>query len=276
MEVAVDDRGPLPGLDDIVGSIDVDQLDAASLESLEREIEQAELPLQATMGLRESLGPLISWFQTRKLVRELPEQVVALQWFECHVPHGGTVRERFESARGASAGVSLKVIGSGLEGGRSFDLAVSSEASADRAKCVSYFLDVKVLPRVYESSGRESVVGDVLEIVGDRPVEVGECPYCSVAPEAVDEMRNRLGMHLDLRQDSVGRKETIQVDWSKTASFEVGIDLPKLGALFSLTASVNGRGSWSLDYELKPGFLYQPYTAATGAPYLPPRWAYSA
>jgi hypothetical protein len=267
MDVELHDGGPLPGLADVVADAGDDP--AAALD-------EADLPLHATMGVRDSVGALVDWVKGRKLVRTLEEDVVPLTWFECHVPHAGTALERFEAAQTESGGVTIKAFGSGLGQGRDVTVTLSSEASAPRTACVSYVVDLRVLPHVYESGGRESVVTDILGPAAHRYVEVEDCPFCALAPGAVDEFENVLDVPLDLRADSVGRKEVIKLDWSSESSIDVGLKLPRAGVDVALNARVTGKGSFSIAYELKPGFLYQSYRPVGAGGRTAPRWAYSS
>jgi len=275
LEIAVHDLGPLPGLADVVGEAAAQRGHAAAAGSVAARLDAADLPLHATMGVRDSVGSLVAWVRGRTLVRTLEEDIVPLMWFECHVPHGGTAQERFETAQSADAGVAIKAFGSGLDRGRSIEMTVSSEAAAPRAACAFYTVDLRVLPRVYESDGRESVVVEVLGPAAHRTVERPDCPYCTVGPDAVDQFENEVQPPTDLRAVSVGEKRVIKLDWSSERSLDVGVQLPRAGLAVGLNARVAGRGSWSIAYELKPGLLYQEYRpldALDGAP----RWAYSA
>ena len=267
MDVELQDGGALPGLAEIVADAGDDP--AAALD-------EADLPLQATMGVRDSVGTLVGWVKGRKLVRTLQEDIVPLTWFECHVPHDGTAQERYEAAQTESAGVTIKAFGSGLGLGRDVTLTLSSEASAPRTACVLYVVDLRVLPHVYESGGRESVVTEILGPSAHRFVEVENCPFCALAPDAVDEFENALDVPVDLRADSVGRKEVVKLDWSSESSIDVGLNLPRAGVAVALNARVTGKGSFSIAYELRPGFLYQSYRPVGAEGRTAPRWAYSS
>lgn len=267
MDVELHDGGPLPGLGDVVADAGEDP--AAALD-------EADLPLHATMGVRDSVGALVDWVKGRKLVRTLADDVVPLTWFECHVPHQGTAQERYESAETESAGVVIKAFGSGLGQGRNVTLTLSSEAAAPRTACVSYVVDLRVLPHVYESGGRESVVTEILGPAAHRFVEVKDCPFCARVPDNVDEFENVLDVPFDLRADSVGRKEVVKLDWSSESSIDVGLNLPRAGVAVALNARVTGKGSFSIAYELKPGFLYQSYRPVGAPGMTAPRWAYAS
>ena len=276
MDVEVRDDGPLPGLADIIESTESDTVHAATTENATAALEAADLPLHATMGVRDSIDALVAWVAGRKLVRTLPEDVVPLTWFECHVPYEGTAQESYEAAETESGGVVIKAFGSGLGRGRNVTLTLASEAAGPRRACVAYVLDLRVLPHVYEADGRESVVAEILGPVAHRAVEWTPCPYCGVAPDAVDPFENVLDVPVDLRADSVGRKQVVKLDWSEESSIDVGLDLPRTGVAIGLNARVTGRGSFSIAYELKPGFLYQAYRPLDARSRTAPRWAYSS
>ena len=84
------DRGPLPGLAELLPKPQGAQLDEEKVAEYGRALNQSNLPLAQTMSLGGDLRALMDRVLFRTLVRELPEENAKLPWFECHVPPGGT------------------------------------------------------------------------------------------------------------------------------------------------------------------------------------------
>ncbi|MGR7026619.1 hypothetical protein [Geodermatophilus sp. URMC 62] len=272
MKTEVLDLGALPGLEEVVDSAGGNERD---LSTVTEAIDASDLPLQATMGVRESVSSLMSWLRGRRFVRSMPPETVTMTWFECHVPRGGAAQERLESTQSGQAGVVIKAFGTGLGRGRKIAVTASTEAAAPRRLCVSYLVDLRVLPHLYVTDDRESVVAEVLEPVADRSVDVDPCPYCSVAPEQVDPFDNEFDdIVLDLRRDSVGRRKVEKLDWTTESSVDAGLTLPKLGLDISVNARLAGQGTFSVTYDFPAGYLFQGYRPLDGRGRLGPRWAY--
>jgi hypothetical protein len=274
MDIQVRDLGSLPGLADVIEEA-AGSAGATATGAVAAAVDAADIPLHATMGVRDSIGSLIAWVRGRKLVRTLPEDIIPLTWFECHVPHHGTAQERFEATGTIEGGVAIKAFGSGLGRGHRVGLTLSSEASAPRTICADYVIDLRVLPHVYMYDGRESIVADVLRAVAQRTVERSDCPYCAITPDSIDQFENILEPAIDLRADRVGRKIAVKLDWSADSSVNVGIELPRAGVAVALNARIARSGSLSVSYELAPTYLYQKYRPID-TPGSAPRWAFSA
>jgi hypothetical protein len=274
MQVAIQDQGTLPGIADVVVGLGPGEIDDSLLGAAAKAIEEAAIPLQETMGAWDRLSPLIEWCRERRLVRELPEAIVTLPWFACHVPHGGTSQISFEASQQHEFSVGLKVFGSGYERGRSFHLTVSEE-SDPRTACAIYYVDVWVLPKIYAVQENESIVIEVLGEAGTRSETMDSCPFCSVAPDALDPFDHTLDPYIDLRHDTVSHKRTLQLDWSETHTFEIGFTLPTIQLPLTLNVQASSPSTWKMIYEFQPGYFYQPYRRLAGPRYQPPMWAYS-
>ncbi len=274
MQVTVQDQGNLPGIADVVAELGPGEIDSALLIAAAKAIDRATIPLQETMGAWDRLRPLIEWCRERRLVRELPEAIVALPWFACHVPYGGTSQISYESSQQHDFSVGLKVFGSGYERGRSLHLTVSEETDP-RTVCATYFVDVRVLPKIYTVRGNESIVIEVLGEAGVRSETLNPCPFCNVVPDSLDPFDHILDPYIDLRHDTVAHKRTIELDWSDTHTFELGFTLPTIQFPLTLSIQASSQSIWKMVYEFQPGYFYQPYRQLAGPRYQPPMWAYS-
>jgi hypothetical protein len=261
----VRDEGPLPGLVDLLPA----SSDALTADS-ERAI-VAELPVGAIMGLTD-LRSLVDWFKGRKLVRELPDQDYALPLLECHVPPGGSTVVRTSESAAASGQLELKIFGSGLGGGRKATLSISKD-SAPRQNCATYFLDLRVKPRLYRTSEGESIELTILECLGETPVTYKNCPYCGVTPESIDRFTYRKGDHLDLRRDAVKAMRRFELTVEDSASIKGGIKVERVGVDLSVGATVSHGMKLAVESEFVPGFLYQPYARLADGPLQTSMWA---
>jgi hypothetical protein len=273
MEIEVQDQGTLPGIDDVVANLGSGPVDPAFLSKAKDAIQQAGIPLPATMGLWDNFASLIGWSRGKRLIRELSEITVPFPWFECHVPHSGTAQIRFESSHIDKSSIGFRVFGSGYDKGRSLKLTVSEE-SQPRSHCTNYLLDLRIVPRIYALKEKESLIIEVAGHAGTRTITLDECPYCIVTPESLDPFENILEPYIDIRQDNVRRAQKLRLDWSNNQTVEVGVKPPGLDATFTLTAQSLSDAVWEVTYEIEPGYFYQPYRRHSMGRFQPPMWAF--
>jgi hypothetical protein len=271
LQVQVLEETPLPGIEDIVGNIEVDAPDSDVAVTAARAIEEAGIPLPQTMGVLDGFRSLIKWCRGRKLVRELPVQTVPVAWFECHVPPQGTARICTERTKGDAGSVGLKVFGSGFSAGRKFSLGIEDE-SDPRSSCATYSVDMHVLPKVYEMNGDESIVVEVLGQAGTRIESHVKCASCGEPTDSLDPLDFLLDTYFDFRKETVRNRRTIKLNWEDKQSFQVGFDLPGLELPMELVVDASSGVVWQVEYEFPPGFLYQPYRHISAQAYQPPMW----
>lgn len=276
MDFEVVDEGPLPGIEELVGTM-AEQLDEDGSNRLSESIEATGIPIEKTMGSWDRLSALLDRIRGRRLVRELPSVVVQVPWFHCHVPPGGTVGVIISSSQTAKSSMGLKIYGSSLGRGRQFGISMAEETEP-RHNCASYYVAVDVLPKVYEYKGEESIDLEVLGKAGSRIESRDTCPYCGVAPDSMDPLEFIVGMpnegrFLDYRLDDVVKKKTIDLVWMEERSIEVGFSIPGIGVPFTLSTSTTSESKWTMVYTFAPGHLYQPYRRIDDPGYMPPMWA---
>lgn len=275
MEVRVLDQGNLPGIDDVLSQLGSSTIDTALLSSAAKAIQEADIPLPATMGVWNNIKSLIENWRGRKLVREYPEMTVSLPWFECHVPHGGTTQIHIETTRSNESGLGFKIFGSGYSMGRSLKATVSEE-SEPRSLCANYLLDLRILPRVYSFRGKESIMIEILGVAGARTPSQENCPYCNVEPESLNPFEYVLDPYIDRRRDVVRATRKIKLDWSGNQTIEIGLQPPGIDLTFTLSAGISSADIWEVVYEFQPGYYYQPYRRLSEPRFQPPRWAFKS
>ena len=275
MEVIAQDGGELAGMEQIVAELGSGEIDDKMVEATSRAIAKASIPLHTTMGVWDRIGPLINWFRGREMIKELPELTVFVDWFTCHVPHQGTAQVSIEEVKKKGGSVGLKLFGSGYERGRAVELKVASD-SEPRTKCTTYSVAVRVRPVIYSYRGEESILLQPSGEAGTRVEAMDVCEYCARSPEDIDLFDFELGSFIDLTKDEVPQKTSIELTWTESNAFEVGVDLSAARAPLSLSVAVSTskESIWKVAYELKPGFRHQPYRRLDGASYLPPMWAF--
>lgn len=271
MFTVVDD-GSLPSLAELVErDVGTSPSDEA-LGTLRHTLDDAELPVTATMGFGDNLRALVERILFRKFVRDEADVLCTLPWFECHVPPGGKTTMRSTATSVSERSCEFKLYGSGIGAGRKVSIALT-EASDPRVKCATYGLDCRVRPRVYDIRGRESVELEVVECLGESIVSHDVCPYCGVAASDVDPFDFQFGQQLDLRTDDVTHKKKLQVTIDKSFSPSTKLKIPTLAPELTLGAKVSRSMSLEVEEEFPPRALYRPYTRLGPAPLQTPMWA---
>jgi hypothetical protein len=265
------DDGALPGLSDLVPSTGKKPT-LAKIKEYTRSIQQADLPLEPTMGFGDWSGFIERLF-FRKLVRELSEQNCSLPWFQCHVPPAGTTSVESGVSVESDSSIGLKIFGSGLGRGRKVSISVSSKSEA-RLQCAEYRLDLRVKPRVFASHGTESIEVEVLEYMGDSAITYDRCPFCGRQVAAVDPMDYRFGPHIDLRRDKSASTRTFKFAIEDSSSIEVGFQAAAIPVELKLDAKVTKGTTLEVESVFPPGFRYLPcYRVTPGGPLHTAMWA---
>jgi hypothetical protein len=275
LKVVVQQEERLPGLDDILLDSETEPLTTDPLAEVEQKLAQSDFPVESVMGFGDSLRYLIDRFRGRRFIRDLPEVVHPVTWMEFHIPTTGSgVLGTTTSVTGEHA-IEMSLFGSGFGTGRKISL--SFEDSTDsRKNCVRYAVFVKVKPKVYQTKEGDTVVLDVEEVAGEASQAFNPCPYCGVQPSQIDRFEHRLGPFLDLRQDTVERKRTFETEQVTNRNMKLGISIPSLETPLNLSVKLTIERVWKVDYEFKPGLLYQPYWRLSGVPPHTPMWAAEA
>lgn len=91
----------------------------------------------------------------RRLVRELPVDIVPLEWFPLHVPRAGSAAVTLRKADTAERSLGLRLFGIADDRGRSVTIEVSEETDP-RLNCTRHILEVQVQPRTSWRSRRSS------------------------------------------------------------------------------------------------------------------------
>lgn len=268
----VEDQGAIRGLAETVAAEPGADLDETRMQKAADEIRSGELPLRATMGPWDDLTSLIKRVWFRKLVSEFPEEKFALPWFECHVPPGGATELATKATAEHENSIGLKLFGSGLGGGRSVKIEISS-AAEPRKSCATYFLDLLIKPRIYESFGQKSVEIEVVKCLGETVESIKKCPYCGVDPAQVDKFDYLFGPHIDLRKDKVNSKRTLNLEISDSLTIDSGFELPDIPVELKLGASVVHAMTLEVAYDLVHGKMYKPYHRVAGTPLQTEMWA---
>jgi hypothetical protein len=274
MKTVSQDQGPIPALEDLVTSLEPGPVNAETIATLAQRAEQVHLPIQSTMGAWDQFSSLIHWIQGRKLLKQLPERVVLLPWFACHVPRDGSALVSLKAADDNDLCVGLKIFGSGFGKGRELKVSVTSDTEP-RKKCATYSVAVLLLPKVYDYDGQQSVVLEVIGEAGTRAETIDSCLRCACVPEDLDPFDYALGNYLDLRRDTVKHMLKMNLQWTDNSTVEAGVSLSgvMVPLNLSLSAKASSRAEWEISYEFAPGFFYQPYRMLTWPDYFPPMWA---
>jgi hypothetical protein len=268
----VRDDGPLPGLSDIIPT--GRELSETEVEDLVRKVSEADLPFQATLGLRETWASLVRSFSRRQLLRELPDDELSMPWLQIHVPPGGTTLVRLSTSESESSSLTLSVFGSGFGRGRAITVTLAS-ASEPRSVCATYSLTLRVRPRIYDKGGIESVEVDVRELLGTSVEPLSPCPCCSVNNASVDLFDFKVEPYFDLRRDTVAITSTERIEAQEETTIDAGFSLPMLPAVaLKLTAKVKRVVAFETESTLPPGHLYRPFRRRLlGAPLHSRMWA---
>ena len=265
------DEGALPGLAEIVPSAEGQAVDEAMIAERVRAVASANLPIASTMGVSDLRG-MVERILFRKLVQDLPEEDCSMPWLECHVPPGGTTVLRSASSTVGSGQLELKLFGSGLGIGRKVSITCST-AAAPRSNCATYLLDLRVKPRVYSVRNAEFVELEVLACRGMSILSMHHCPFCGVAPAAVDRFSYRFGEHLDLRNDKVATKLKLQLSVDDSLSMDAGVKLASLPVELKVGAKVARSITFEVESEFPSGALYHSYARVGGGPVQTAMWA---
>ena len=269
------DRGPLPGLAELLPKPQGAQLDEEKVAEYGRALNQSNLPLAQTMSLGGDLRALMDRVLFRTLVRELPEENAKLPWFECHVPPGGTTTVSATTSLTDSSDLELKIFGSGLGRGRKTSIT-ASKSSEPRSECATLALDLLVKPRIYEVRGAESVELEVVSVCGTSIESHSKCLFCGVPSGTVDRFGFRFGEHLDLRADKVSSTRKFQLKIEDSSSIDAGIELKSLAVDLKLGASVSRDYVFEIESVFPAGKLYSPYSRLRGGPFQTAMWATEA
>ena len=210
-----------------------------------RAIDEHAIPLEPTMGVRDMLSSLVGRIRRRTLRAELEPEVVSLNWFECHVPPGGSTSIRWERRDGQSWDLGFRVFGSGLGEGRAVELRITESTEA-RTRCATSRLSVKTQTRLFEVDGRPSTEVTILETQGVAVAIQDPCPFCGRNRAAIDPFAYRVDPFLDLRGDDVPttRAESLRIAKSTTLEAKFvppGVDV-SLGLKAGVTAEVSHAG----------------------------------
>jgi hypothetical protein len=273
METTCEDHGALPGLEETVAGLPIGEISSEHAAALEKEIEAAGVPFQATMGTWDRLDRLVDWLRSRRLVRKLPVQVVDLPWFACHVPQDGTAQVSISSSDTRELAVGVKVFGSGFGRGRALSIKVTSDTEP-RKLCALYSVALRVTPMIYSQGDEESVVLEIEGQAGTRSETLKICPFCMKSLDALNPFDYELGEFFDLRRDKVRHKTKMNLQWSRNNSLELSFPLPgiQIPVTLSLSAKLSSSAAWEMAYELAPGYLYQPFRRRETPAYQPPVW----
>jgi hypothetical protein len=269
----VHDLGELPGIAELAASVGAREPTAEAATALSHAIESSDLPLEGVLGVGNTVRSLIAWLLGRRLVRELPLVTVPISWFECHVPHRGSVRMTIEQSQQKTHAVAIKVFGSGYGRGRQFGLKVTQEFGR-RTTCTDYIVDVRAIPMVYTYDGAESIVLNVVEEAGLRVVANNACARCSEVPDQLDPVEYSLGEYIDLRADDVDTRWKTEVCWGRARKLNASVSIPRINAVVGVEGTVTSELVWKLSYVLRSGVLYQPYYRSSEVDLLPPMWAF--
>jgi hypothetical protein len=226
------------------------------------------------MGTWDRFERLVGWLRSRRLVRELPVQVVYLPWFACHVPEDGTAQVSITSSDTREMSVGVKVFGSGFGHGRALVLKVTSDTEPRRL-CALYSVALRVAPMIYKQGDAESVVLEIEGEAGTRSETLDICPFCTKSFDTVNPFDYELGEFIDLRRDKVRHKTKMSLQWTGNNSLELGIPVPgpQIPVTLSLSAKLSSNAAWEMAYEFAPGYLYQPFRKRETPAYQPPAWA---
>lgn len=258
--LSLHDDGPLPGLADFVPL--GQELSDAELEEVSSSINEANLPLQATMGLSESWAKLLRSFSRRELVRELAVEERVLPWLRVHAPPSGTAVVRLRASTMGQRAMSLNVAGSGFGRGRRVTLTETSE-SGPRHECVTYAVRLAVQPSVYRRGDAESIEVRIASARGTEidPRPRGECLWCSRLDESPDDDQFVLPEPvLDLRRDSVPSTVTRGLELDEETNIEAGFSVPTVNASLKLMAVVSRGTAVELQFQLSAGWIYRPFS----------------
>ena len=258
---SIRDDGPLPGVADCLTDSSTSEPTAEDVEQFGRAIAAADLPIAATMGVWDDARGLFDRIFYRKFVRDEPPIECRMPWLECHVPPGGASVVKSKATSVDERSCELKIFGSGVGAGRKTTISIGTDSGA-RTRCTTFAFDLMVTPRVFELRGRETIELQVVRVLGEAVEAHDDCPYCGVAPGAIDPFRFELGEHLDLRSDGAALKRStgLAVEGGFTASIGPKLTLPGgVVPQLSLTAKVSRGMTLEVEMTFPPGALYRSY-----------------
>lgn len=276
MKAQIVDESSLPGLDEILSNQEGDISTDASLSQVEKALISTGYPIESTMGFGDNLKAIVDHLRGRHLLRELPEEIQSVTWLELHVPKNGTALLSSSEIAAKENAVEFALFGSGFGQGRKMKLTFE-ETSDERKDCVRYVVHVRVKPLVYQIKSDETIVLDVIGVVGEAIEPFLACPYCGIESDIIDRFENRLDPFLDLRKETVSHQRTFSLESIKDLTMKIGVTVPNLeSSILNLTAKLSSTITWKVKYGFKPGLLYQPYWRLDGIPPHTPMWAIKA
>lgn len=270
MKVIVHNEGPLPGLEALLPA-DVNPTPSALAELTER-VDALGIPMERVMGLSETLSSVVNWFRRRRLVKTLCNQSCRITWLELHVPKNGSACFSSTAASGGEVSIDLSLFGSGFGGGCKARICVE-ESTEKYVECIRRVLVVSARPEIYEVDGRQSAVLQVVGVEGEIWETFGPCPYCGISPSTIDRFTYLPGLFVDLRRDVGRHQRSFEVTRTADLNLKVGVQIPGLANLLSISGKLISDAAIKLSYELAPGYLYQPYQRVDGTPPHTPMWA---
>jgi hypothetical protein len=250
------DGGIIPGLSDLIP--ENRDLSDKDIEQLADVVDRADLPFDATLGLRDTRASLVRSYSRRRLVRELPPGEQSLPWLEIHNPPGGTTVVRMGSSDSDEKSIGVSVFGSGFGTGRriTFEARIESEA---RFVCVAYSMRLKVQARVYLRESTESVEVRVLGLLGNSVEALLPCSGCGLSSAAIDDFDYLIEPFIDLRHDVAASRLTERVEVEDHASVDAGFTLPRMETRLALKATFANNATIETESMLPAGQLYQRY-----------------
>ncbi|MEU9880362.1 hypothetical protein [Streptomyces phaeochromogenes] len=248
------DKGPLPGISDLVPT--GRDLTDSEIDRIGALIDEADLPLQVSLGSRDRWGAVLNAISQRELVEELPPEEQVLPWLEAHAPPGGSTTVRIDASASTEKSFRLNIFGSGLGGGRQLEWDVSNEYGPN-TDCATYASTVMVQASIYREGADTSPQTSEVRIlkhlntaVKSRPRE--QCPWC--AGPSSDATRVRYepepAHSRDLRGLAVPATVSLALKAGKGNILEAGFGVPQLGVSLKLIAKAHNTDSIRCIYQL--------------------------
>jgi len=255
------DKGPLPGISDLVPA--GRDLTDSEIDRIGALIDEADLPVQVSLGSRDRWGPLLNAISQRELVEVLPPVQQILPWLEVHAPPGGSTTVRIEASASAGMSFRFKIFGSGFGPGRLLEWDVTQE-SGPHTGCATYASRVMAQTSVYREGADRSLSTSTVRIlehlntvVESRPRE--QCTWCAGPSSDAARLRYRLepAYSQDLRGLAAPYTVSIALKAGKENILETGFGVPQLGVSLKLIAKASNADAIKFIYQLPDGRLSQ-------------------
>jgi hypothetical protein len=138
--------------------------------------------------------------------------------------------------------------------------------------CTLYFAEVKATPIYYQDSDEWEL--DDIALLGNKPVTLDPCPWCSIRPNQIDEMKYEKRPFEDLRKWRGRPSWGLDITWEKGSRWKVRVPIPHTPAIAGVDVGSTEKRTSKLKYQFEPGTKYQPYESRLLPGKLPLMWAF--